>query len=782
MPQPITPQPVTPLSSYGPQPITSTQPDQITPDQTASASAPPSPASAAPTADAVKPAPPVPSPGAPVAPKTQSQVPTNPQEIHQSVFKSVLGIIAGGGNRPVRNPDGSYQTNPDGTVKMAPASTKQLGASILAGALSSMVASMATPDKYTTFGSEGYQRHVADNSGAVAAGAQAAGKFTQEGTQNEAQKKIDEDSARKMATTDHNLKMHQMLIANDKADAETQQDSVDDWQELNDTMEEEESKGGLIDASGNPISSIYKAKDISPEQLHEMMSSKDPTVHVASDMVSPSKVVQVLGDDGIMHPKTMFNVFNPDAMLAMTDELRMSHPELQHAVGRVPVRVLATAALNENQGNLAKSGLSDQLKGYDSANKSKLADTFDLKAAAAKDPLIQKLYPLINKYRKDSLTAMFNDIEKDPAFAKNSTVQAASAHLQKAMGITPEGLRKQANAEVEATKGAAKGPGGEPVDQKTLDATTKNMASLHPHLTPAQQVTAKSLFYQGMTNDNYKKATDDVDAMEKNNIAANNQNSKLSSTELKDLLNEGMTAHVNDAGETVNKTLDISNAAPEMMVDQRTGQPVPYKLVTSYKPTPQEVNRKDFASTVLSTMDTLKAMQAAHTLPNGPLTGLTAEMLAKAGMASADAQKAIGTIAFMQTAATGAHVAGRFSVPVLDKMSKLIKLNMNDDQFTGAMEAMRPVMQHYVANGGGITVAEWRDMDAKDRKELIDHAHETSSWYHPQNTAGGPAVNTQANVNTPPTTMLKDGVNTTFKNGSVWTLKNGTATLVSQGK
>ena len=74
----------------------------------------------------------------------------------------------------------------------------------------------------------------------------------------------------------------------------------------------------------------------------------------------------------------------------------------------------------------------------------------------------------------------------------------------------------------------------------------------------------------------------------------------------------------------------------------------------------------------------------------------------------ANAQKAINDISLVQSASTGAHVAGRFSVPVLDKMNQLLKLNMNDDQFKGAEESIRDVMEGYSKAGGRHTVAQWK--------------------------------------------------------------------------
>lgn len=153
--------------------------------------------------------------------------------------------------------------------------------------------------------------------------------------------------------------------------------------------------------------------------------------------------------------------------------------------------------------------------------------------------------------------------------------------------------------------------------------------------------------------------------------------------------------------------LNLLNAPDTMMVDQQ-GRPIPFKMLTAMKPSQQETNRADFANSVVHMLDSVDKLKAAGKLPNGPVTGLTKSMLAKAGLGDADAQKAINDISLIQSAATGAHVGGRFSVPVLQKMQGLLGMNMNDAQFQGAEDSIRDVMQGYVQSGGRHTVAQWK--------------------------------------------------------------------------
>jgi hypothetical protein len=154
--------------------------------------------------------------------------------------------------------------------------------------------------------------------------------------------------------------------------------------------------------------------------------------------------------------------------------------------------------------------------------------------------------------------------------------------------------------------------------------------------------------------------------------------------------------------------LNLSNAADEMLIDQNTKQPIPTKMLATLKPTQQESNRADFAKSTLHTLDMLDQLKAKGALPNGPITGLTTKALTKAGISSADAQEATSYIALAQSAATGAHVGGRFNVPIMEKMGDLLKLNMNDSQFSGATTALRNVMTPYAQQGGRETVAQYK--------------------------------------------------------------------------
>ena len=429
------------------QPSTSTSTEMIQANPTSVAPAAPSSVSPSVPTPAAVPSLGSPSPAPQQAPSAPPASPAQKAaQLHTSVFHNVLGILGGGGNRPVQNPDGSYAKNPDGSVKMGPASTKQLGASILAGALSAMVAGMAAPDKRTELGGG---RSIADYSGSVAAGANASQPFTQAGTQQKAQGQIDENQARAMATADHNLKFHMMSVASDKADREGQQDVVDAHSSMNEAMDEAYSNGNVVDEKGNPVE-LYKQRGILGTEAQKLVSDK--TLNITQDMITPVGVTDVpnANGDGGSHAETLYDVYNPAAMVSMSDAIRADNPKLNLVANGtpLPVRVLAQNAMNRSDESLASRGLDQKTQAYNTAVSgttiSPIKKDFDLASAIKSDPMIKKILPYINKYHSDSVDAMFADFKKDPSIAKDPTLSKAAAMLQDAMGITDEGLGKVA--------------------------------------------------------------------------------------------------------------------------------------------------------------------------------------------------------------------------------------------------------------------------------------------------------------------------------------------------
>ena len=153
--------------------------------------------------------------------------------------------------------------------------------------------------------------------------------------------------------------------------------------------------------------------------------------------------------------------------------------------------------------------------------------------------------------------------------------------------------------------------------------------------------------------------------------------------------------------------LNLSNAAEEMMVDPVTGNPIPLKMLASMKPTMQEQNRADFAKSAMHSADNIQHLIDTAQAQIGPFSGRIEALMAKAGLGDQFNQELQNYVRFTQSAATAAHT-GRFSVPILEKMDKMIGPEMNADQVKGAIESIKGQMQPYADAGWKPSVAEYR--------------------------------------------------------------------------
>jgi hypothetical protein len=174
----------------------------------------------------------------------------------------------------------------------------------------------------------------------------------------------------------------------------------------------------------------------------------------------------------------------------------------------------------------------------------------------------------------------------------------------------------------------------------------------------------------------------------------------------KQLFEIGIAPDPTDPTKQVKLNLSTSGAE-EMLVDQHTGQPIPTKNVAAIKPSMQEQNRGDFAKSALHVLDVIDKLRSQGKVPNGPITGVTAKELGKIGVAG-DSQEALDLIGFASSAATGAHVGGRFNQEIMKKMDTMLAMNMNDPSFNAAERAIREVMTPYATNGGRQSVTDFK--------------------------------------------------------------------------
>lgn len=667
-----------------------------------------------------------PNAGTPAAPMT-------PNQQHASVFHNVLSMLAGGGSRPVMGPNGQPVTDANGQVQMAPASTKRLGMGILAGAISGMMAGMATPRQFTQLPGG---RMIEDNSGAIAAGAQASQKFTQQGAQTEAQKTADINTARQYQNMKANLDMHVLMMGVHRGDREDMEQTRDDYADTLRGIEDEQNSGELKDDKGNPMQLLMDG-DFSNEQVLDML--KKGTISSVKNQAIPSNVINAPNDPSDpskgTHPVMMYRILTNAGVgkVGLTQDMK---DELPSRFASVPVgtpinvSLLTQEAHTRALSNAAANTTADWQEEYDKQNPdAKLTDGFSYKAWSAANPGDAKaINQILVAHKGQPVDVALDQIRKNPDFAKTPQVATAIAKLQQAMGIKVDALTAMANARAEALAQGKKGPDQAPADATAVANFQKNSQTRYPSVTAGQIASVREGLGKNPTVKDLKDAENEIQKMSEQNHQARIADEGISEKQQKQLL---------DYGQAGKLRLNLDNASDEMLVDQRTGMPIPNKSLTALKASQTEVNRAQFATSVLHLADSLRKAQAAGTLPNGPVLGLTKEALGKAGLNDADAAKALTEISLLQSAATGAHVGGRFSVPVLDKMAGLLKLNMNDSQFLGSLDAITDTMQTYKDNGGRFSVAEWKALPQSERNRLMGQNIQNQGGNQNQGNKGG---------------------------------------------
>ena len=379
---------------------------------------------------------------------------------------------------------------------------------------------------------------------------------------------------------------------------------------------------------------------------------------------------------------------------------------------KVPISLLLQNAHTRATSAQAGGTVSDwtrELQAVDPDNQ-KLKD-FSYSAWSASNPGDAKaLNQVLTAHKGQHADIGLNQMLTNKDFSGDAKVMSAMNKLQTAMGVNADALTAMANTRAEALAQGKKGPDQAPADATAVANFQKNSATRYPSVTAGQITSVYEGLGKNPTVKDLKDAENEIQKMSVSNAQAKIAASGLDEKQQKMLLDYGVAG---------NLRLNLDNAPDEMLVNQRTGNPIPNKSLTALKASQSEVNRAQFATTVLHIADSLRKAHDAGTLPNGPITGLTKEALAKAGLADADAAKTLADISLLQSAATGAHVGGRFSVPVLDKMAGLLKLNMNDSQFFGSLDAITDTMQTYKDNGGRFSVAEWKALPQAERNRLM---------------------------------------------------------------
>ena len=366
-------------------------------------------------------------PGQANQPNQQNQPPRKP-----SAFTKVLEMATGGPisyQERVKDADGNYTGATKNVTQHRSAGT--LAAVILAHATEAFLAGggAKTYGEAGQAGAAAYQRQKQENQ--------------QKGQQ--LQQRDDQAYANQINTTDHNLKTHALMLDLNKQQTDQMQSTVDGAQPIINSLE--------VAQKDNKDPLILK-QNVTEDELTKMLSSG--TAHVTRQSAVPDGVSdvydasgkQVMNPDGTPKKTYTYTVYNPAAMVTLTDDIRKTNPELATAAAgqAMPVRVLANLWLKRGQTQAAQGYVDDFQKRLnamlpkDEQQKNPISFT----DAVKKDPILNGIKPILGRYagmdpdqaldqmRKDkvnpdvigSFQRLFNMNEKDLSEARATKERA----------------------------------------------------------------------------------------------------------------------------------------------------------------------------------------------------------------------------------------------------------------------------------------------------------------------------------------------------------------------
>lgn len=293
---------------------------------------------------------------APAQPAQPAAAPSAPPD-HGQLFKTILGVFAGGSRRPVLDGNGNPVTDPKtGAVKTQPMTVKNLGAGILAGALSSMMAGFQhLPERD---GNGVMQSHLneASQAGAAAGAAQSA-----QARVKQAQGVSDAMQARRYQTMKQNLDLHSLSLAVDKQDKDQKQSLVDHAAPQLEAM----SNATLED--GSPL---IAGRDESETELQKRISESGGDV--TRDSAIPTGKRPEIGPDGRPTGRTelLWTSFHNGGKIKVSQALKDEFPEKLGNVAlgvEVPASAMTQLFLNKGTNTVANgviSGLVDKMNAF----------------------------------------------------------------------------------------------------------------------------------------------------------------------------------------------------------------------------------------------------------------------------------------------------------------------------------------------------------------------------------------------------------------------------------
>lgn len=425
-----------------------------------------------------------------VADQTSTGVSTQkPQEgFLGRVFRNVLTTMHGGPQyTPVTGPDGKYT----GQVQQVYPTKGRLAAGILAGAITSMVAGMAAPDKYNPNGSR-------DLSPSAAAGVQAMQAKMAPTTQTGAKQKADEQINRQASIAQHNLQQHALALSVGKQDLETQQANVDMnaplAQALEMAQQEAASRG----------ENLVRYADVSDSEFPGLVDSNG--IHITKDSAIPIRVEQVgTNADGSPHYETHWMVFDPNALVKATDELRKTDPAFAAIPPGMPVRAAVFAKAAQQSGfQMVAQNVINQMRDRTDEIAGTKTKAVDIKTALSKYPSLIKFLPNIGRYAGLDPDEAIDQMRKDGADP------AAVAGFAALVGFDQHGktewsqYREAENKKIDVLSH----PDQQPASPEEVDFFRKDVESADPtYLDPTMKIDLTNL-PDGVTKAELKERKD----------------------------------------------------------------------------------------------------------------------------------------------------------------------------------------------------------------------------------------------------------------------------------
>ena len=732
----------------------------MTPDQTPPAGAPPTgtPPAQAPsgvgsaiTGAGPQGQPPVPTvaPQAPNAapqaqPQGQPQPAQTPMDAHVNVYRKFL--------QGFKSPVGSY-VDPDGNTRPT---NMSLGRMVLA----SVVAGMMSPTQYrdTPYG-------PVVNGSATAQGSFAAGQGVVTKAQQDAQAQSDKQQAMKLSNIKNSIDQVHLMAALTQQRHQELQGVLDSNQPAFDDFK------AMDDKQADPSKKIILSEPMTFQQAMDSPLYGKGKMTTNSILMTSSRSVYD-PETGETHEVPLFTILSPEAGgVTISEDQKKNFSTINRSFdgmggldARIPIHQYLVL-----QGNLTSvQHFQSFIKRAD--EQLGIKENADLAAAVKKDPtLIYGIRAAENALAQGGSTA---DTLQRIQHGTDGKVNWNSSALFEAMGLDQDKvaqyIKDQANKDLAAQKVAAEA--GKIAEQKAkpITPTTALGIANDPNETPERRQTAQAVI-AGQTTLAGSKAGAVAKAREPFELRKQLQEQSLRTGTPEDagrlLANGDLTlTELKSRGSTPDFIIKATNAAKA--IDPHYNA---QKADAEYKIAGNQQNTTFFgsANSLLDQGGTLDQLTANYQKLGNTDIPFFNKLEDYAGYQTGDPAMA----GFMQTALGvaddyakvmgGGAGSDTSRVQVLHSFSNA----HNPQQMQAAIDAARAAVQSQTRSRIGSNA-------------ILQKMYGGTYGSIPPAAAPHQVPNRQPNQPAPPASLLKEGVNTKFKNGQVWTLQSGKAVQV----